>query len=163
VALAEVLRRGLPTASTRPSFAALHWPSQAWIAALRGSPAVRDAAVEELHALLMRGARFELNRRRAMLSHVSHGEVDDLATQAADDALVAVLATHCQDEMCRRHRGLLAEPAESMICRRDTIVATSTTPVGDLTARPPCSPTAAASATRTTGSRSVIPSPPASR
>jgi RNA polymerase sigma-70 factor (ECF subfamily) len=91
VALAEVLRRGLPTASTRPSFAALHWPSQAWIAALRGSPAVRDAAVEELHALLMRGARFELNRRRTMLSHVSYGELDDLATQAADDALVAIL------------------------------------------------------------------------
>jgi RNA polymerase sigma-70 factor (ECF subfamily) len=65
--------------------------SRAWIAALRGPRAVRDEAVEELHALLMRGARFELNRRRTMLSHVSYGELDDLATQAADDALVAIL------------------------------------------------------------------------
>jgi RNA polymerase sigma-70 factor (ECF subfamily) len=66
--------------------------SQAWLAALRGPAAVRDEALADLHALLLRGARFELSRRRVTLSHVSHGELDDLATQAADDALVAILA-----------------------------------------------------------------------
>jgi RNA polymerase sigma-70 factor, ECF subfamily len=44
----------------------------------------RDAAIAELHALLLRAARFELNRRRV--------SDDDLAMEAADDALMAVLA-----------------------------------------------------------------------
>src|SRR4029453_7190822 len=35
---------------------------------------------------------YELNRRRSTLTHVSHDELDDLATQAADDALMAILA-----------------------------------------------------------------------
>jgi RNA polymerase sigma-70 factor (ECF subfamily) len=66
--------------------------SDAWLAALRGPAAVREQAAAELHRLLLRGARFELNRRRLTLAHVQHGELDDLATQAADDALVAILA-----------------------------------------------------------------------
>src|SRR5215210_7591495 len=70
----------------------VHADAEGWLIALRGVPAVRDRALEDLHALLLRGARFELHRRREMLEHVPHGELDDLATQAADDALVAVLA-----------------------------------------------------------------------
>jgi RNA polymerase sigma-70 factor (ECF subfamily) len=61
--------------------------TDAWLAALRGPPSARDGAVAELHALLLRAARFELGRRQ-----IRHDERDDLATQAADDALVAVLA-----------------------------------------------------------------------
>ena len=61
--------------------------TEAWLAALRGPPTARDAAVAELHALLLRAARFELDRRG-----VGRDERDDLATQAADDALVAILA-----------------------------------------------------------------------
>ncbi len=45
-----------------------------------------------MHALLLRGAHFELHRRRHQLDHVSAAEREDLATQAADDALVAILA-----------------------------------------------------------------------
>lgn len=63
-----------------------------WIAALRGSGAEREEAVAELHDLLLRAARFELSRRRAALSHVRGEELDDIAMQAANDALVAVLA-----------------------------------------------------------------------
>jgi RNA polymerase sigma-70 factor (ECF subfamily) len=66
--------------------------SQAWLAALRGAGATRDRAIARLHALLLRAARFELSRRRAALSHVRGEELDDIATQAADDALMAVLA-----------------------------------------------------------------------
>jgi len=65
--------------------------SAAWLAALTGPPAVRDAALAELHALLLRGARFELGRRRAALGHCPWTEVEDLAHHAADDALVAIL------------------------------------------------------------------------
>jgi RNA polymerase sigma-70 factor (ECF subfamily) len=49
-------------------------------------------AIAELHELLLRAARFEVGRRRAALSHVRGEELDDIANQAADDALMAVLA-----------------------------------------------------------------------
>jgi RNA polymerase sigma-70 factor (ECF subfamily) len=60
--------------------------SQAWVSGLAGTGPGRDAAVARLHALLFRAARFELRRRGA------HADLEDLATQAADDALVAILA-----------------------------------------------------------------------
>jgi RNA polymerase sigma-70 factor (ECF subfamily) len=47
--------------------------------------------VGALHELLLRGARFEASRRRGALAHVRGEELDDLATQAADDALMSVL------------------------------------------------------------------------
>ena len=66
--------------------------SRRWLDTLRAvDPATRDEAVAALHALLLRAARFELSRRRAALSHVRGDELDDVATQAADDALVSVL------------------------------------------------------------------------
>jgi RNA polymerase sigma-70 factor (ECF subfamily) len=65
--------------------------SRAWLSALRLPGRERDEAVAALHELLLRAARFELSRRRAALSHVRGEELDDLALQAADDALVAVL------------------------------------------------------------------------
>jgi RNA polymerase sigma-70 factor, ECF subfamily len=61
----------------------------AWIAALRRKD---GAAIARLHELLLRASRFEVSRRRASLSFVRGEELDDVATQAADDALVAVLA-----------------------------------------------------------------------
>ena len=47
--------------------------------------------MSELHALLLRAARFELSRRRAALTYVRGEVLEELAVQAADDALVAVL------------------------------------------------------------------------
>ncbi len=58
---------------------------------LRAGAPDREQAIARLHELLLRAARFELSRRRAALSHVRGEELDDLATQAADDALMAVL------------------------------------------------------------------------
>ena len=66
-------------------------PRDEWITALHGPPAVRHEAQAQLHALLLRAARFELGRRRTMLSDVSQTEIEDLAAQAADDAMVALL------------------------------------------------------------------------
>jgi RNA polymerase sigma-70 factor (ECF subfamily) len=62
-----------------------------WVAALRAPAPVGEQAVADLHALLLRGARYELHRRRASLRHIRIDELDDLANQAADDALVAIL------------------------------------------------------------------------
>jgi RNA polymerase sigma-70 factor (ECF subfamily) len=70
------------------------WPraSRSWVEALRGDGAVQRQAMADLHALLLRAARFELSRRRAAFSHVRGEELEDIAMQAADDAMVAVLA-----------------------------------------------------------------------
>ena len=64
----------------------------AWLTALRGPVALREETIAALHALLLRGARYELSRRRLALTHLSSDAVDDLAMQATDDALVAILA-----------------------------------------------------------------------
>jgi RNA polymerase sigma-70 factor (ECF subfamily) len=66
--------------------------SRAWLDALRTPGVERDEAIGRLHELLVRAARFEVSRRRAALAHVRGEELDDLALQAADDALLAVLA-----------------------------------------------------------------------
>ena len=66
--------------------------SRAWVAALSGHGRDREAAIARLHALLLRASRFELGRRRGQLAGLSAAERDDLATQAADDALMGVLA-----------------------------------------------------------------------
>ena len=63
-----------------------------WLRRLRGPIRERERAVADLHDLLLRAARHELGRRSAQLAHVGRDERDDLAFQAADDALVAVLA-----------------------------------------------------------------------
>jgi RNA polymerase sigma-70 factor, ECF subfamily len=63
-----------------------------WLEALRSEGASREQAISELHALLLRAAQFELSRRRTALVHVRGEELEDLAMQAADDALVAVLS-----------------------------------------------------------------------
>ena len=66
--------------------------SSEWLGALAPGAPARERAVEALHALLLRAARFEVARRRASLAHVRGEELEDIAMQAADDALVAVLA-----------------------------------------------------------------------
>jgi RNA polymerase sigma-70 factor (ECF subfamily) len=62
-----------------------------WVEDLRAEGRKRQLAVERLHALLLRAARFEIARRRAGLPALGGQELDDLAQQAADDALVSVL------------------------------------------------------------------------
>jgi RNA polymerase sigma-70 factor, ECF subfamily len=66
--------------------------SEAWLDALRADGARRQDAIADLHDLLLRAARFEIGRRRSALSFVRGEALEDLAVQAADDALVAVLA-----------------------------------------------------------------------
>ena len=82
-----------PGMSSRPAIsAAAGEPDRAWVSALRAPGPKRDEAIARLQNLLVRAARHEVSRRHAALSHVRGEELDDLALQAADDALVAVLA-----------------------------------------------------------------------
>ncbi|MGH2763120.1 MAG: RNA polymerase sigma factor [Thermoleophilaceae bacterium] len=64
--------------------------SHNWLRELSGAGRERDDAIERLHALLLRAARAEVARRRTA-ADVGSADLDDLAVQAADDALVAVL------------------------------------------------------------------------
>lgn len=66
--------------------------SRAWLQQLDAQGPVRDAALARLHALLLREARYEVRRRTAALAHPSGRDLEDLAVQAADDALIAILA-----------------------------------------------------------------------
>jgi RNA polymerase sigma-70 factor (ECF subfamily) len=65
--------------------------SQAWVARLSCTGAERDAAVAELHDLLLSAARFEISRRRAAFPQLGGADLDDLAWQSADDALMSIL------------------------------------------------------------------------
>jgi len=65
--------------------------SQAWLDGLRSEGPRHDQCVRELHALLLRTARREVHRRRAWLGGASGPELDDVAHQAAGDAVLAVM------------------------------------------------------------------------
>jgi RNA polymerase sigma-70 factor, ECF subfamily len=65
--------------------------SAGWVDRLSAHGTVRESAVRDLHDLVLRAARREV-RRRAAGSDVTGPELDDLATQAADDATYAILA-----------------------------------------------------------------------
>src|SRR5262245_29157589 len=75
----------------RPMTARLDPGSQRWLADLREPGAVHDEAVGRLHELLLRAARFEVARRSRALAHLRGDELDDIAMEAADDALMSVL------------------------------------------------------------------------
>jgi RNA polymerase sigma-70 factor (ECF subfamily) len=66
--------------------------SRRWLADLRSDGRSYDEAVERLHALLLRAARHEVARRRGGLPALRGEELEDVALQAAHDALVSVLA-----------------------------------------------------------------------
>lgn len=65
--------------------------SRDWVTELTGTGSVREQAVADLHALLLRVARREAFRRRAALG-IDGPELDDLAHQVAADAMVAIIA-----------------------------------------------------------------------
>jgi RNA polymerase sigma-70 factor (ECF subfamily) len=68
-----------------------HKEARAWLEALRAGGVERERAAERLHALMLRAARFELERRRGSIRALSRESIDDLAVQSADDALSAIL------------------------------------------------------------------------
>src|ERR671936_1112674 len=89
---ATVARRPVESVALTRASRPLDDESREWLRALRGTGSERYAAVGRLHALLLRAARFEVARRRPTLPHLRGDDLDDVAHQAADDALVSVLA-----------------------------------------------------------------------
>ncbi len=76
--------------SSRPT-AALDADSREWPGSLRANGRAGEEALARLHALLLRAARFEVARRRPTLPRLRVDELDDLALEIAEDALVSVL------------------------------------------------------------------------
>jgi RNA polymerase sigma-70 factor (ECF subfamily) len=74
-----------PTAAA----AGLDAESAEWLQALAGTGRRREAALARLHEMLVRIARAEVRRRGPRL-RITGPELDDLAYQAAADALVAI-------------------------------------------------------------------------
>ena len=62
-----------------------------WVRALSAAGAERERAASRLHEMLLRVARAE-TRRRSGLLRISGPELDDLAYQAAADAVVTIIA-----------------------------------------------------------------------
>jgi RNA polymerase sigma-70 factor, ECF subfamily len=63
-----------------------------WLVGLRAQGPEHDDAVARLHALLLRAARFEVARRRPTMPYLRGNELEEIALEAADDALMSVLA-----------------------------------------------------------------------
>jgi RNA polymerase sigma-70 factor (ECF subfamily) len=61
---------------------------ETWVDELRESS---DEAIERLHGLLLRAARFEVRRRAHSAPELSQQELEELAQEAASDAAVSVL------------------------------------------------------------------------
>jgi RNA polymerase sigma-70 factor, ECF subfamily len=78
-------------ALTTPTGSTLDAESSEWLRTLRAEGAEHDVAVKRLHALLLRAARFEVARRRVTMQNLRGNELDDIAMEAADDALMSVL------------------------------------------------------------------------
>lgn len=91
---AAVISRSEPASggSDARSPASLDADSRRWVERLRAGHPRHDQTVGSLHDVLRRVASYELSRRRQGVWSISGPEFDDLAEQAADDALVNVLA-----------------------------------------------------------------------
>jgi RNA polymerase sigma-70 factor, ECF subfamily len=92
VATVAKVRTVPPEAGEATATTPLDGASRQWLARLRSEGGEHDKAVARLHALLLRAARFEVARRRPTLPHLRGNDLDDIAMQAADDALMSVLA-----------------------------------------------------------------------
>jgi RNA polymerase sigma-70 factor (ECF subfamily) len=75
----------------RDAHPALDPISQRWVEQLALGHPAREQAVSALRELLLRAATHELGRRRSRLGSISGPEFDDLAHQAADDAVLVIL------------------------------------------------------------------------
>jgi RNA polymerase sigma-70 factor, ECF subfamily len=66
--------------------------SRRWVEQLRPGHPGHERATARLHELLQRAAAHELRRRRGQLHDLSGPELDDVAQQCADDAMMSILA-----------------------------------------------------------------------
>jgi RNA polymerase sigma-70 factor, ECF subfamily len=90
--LAETVTTPVPQA-TAAADARGSWDeaSRDWVVVLSTPGPRREAAITDLHGILLRAARFEVSRRSATFPQLSGSDHDDLARQSADDAMMSIL------------------------------------------------------------------------
>jgi RNA polymerase sigma-70 factor, ECF subfamily len=89
------IQSSAPTAAGAPEAPVARPASEdqaTWLGPLTAVGPAHDRAVAELHGLLLRASRFEVQRRAAALGLAGDPDLDDIAQQAADDALLAVMS-----------------------------------------------------------------------
>jgi RNA polymerase sigma-70 factor (ECF subfamily) len=64
--------------------------SRRWLEGLRDEGPRRERTLGELREVLLKVARRQVHNRRAQLGHATGPELDDIAEQAAGDALIAI-------------------------------------------------------------------------
>ena len=89
---AATMQRTMESGSPPRQRSGLDDESRAWLSDLRSEGHQHEQAAARLYELLLRAARFEVNRRRATMPHLRGDDFDDLAHQSAADALIAILA-----------------------------------------------------------------------
>ena len=87
----DIVRPGTDATAAPPVSGAEDAESREWLRCLRANGDVRYEALARLHAFLLRAARYEVGRRQATLPHLRGNDLDDIAYEAADDALMSVL------------------------------------------------------------------------
>jgi RNA polymerase sigma-70 factor (ECF subfamily) len=85
------LERPLAGAS-EPRFLPTDPVSRRWVEQLHPEHPGHERAIARLYDILRRAARHELGRRRSQLPGLAGPELDDVAEQCADDAVVNVMA-----------------------------------------------------------------------
>ena len=88
-ATVEIMEPAAPLVA--PPAAPFDVESREWLRELRAEDGTRDAAIARLYALLLHAAHFEIARRRPTLPHLRGNELEDIANEAAADALMSVL------------------------------------------------------------------------
>lgn len=81
----------LSSPSTAPSHAASERSGGEWVLLLSAPGPGHEAALAELHALLLRACRHQVGQMRGYLAGIGPARVEELVNQAADEAMVAVL------------------------------------------------------------------------
>jgi RNA polymerase sigma-70 factor (ECF subfamily) len=77
-----------PRPARQPSYDPV---SRRWVQQLRRSHPRHEQAAAQLHGLLRRAALHELHRRHGQLPSLSGPELEDVAEQCADDALINII------------------------------------------------------------------------
>jgi RNA polymerase sigma-70 factor (ECF subfamily) len=63
-----------------------------WVEALSTPGPRQDRAMEQLHEMMLRASRHQVRRMRSTLAAVGDERLEEIANQAADEAMMAVLA-----------------------------------------------------------------------
>jgi RNA polymerase sigma-70 factor, ECF subfamily len=90
----SLIMAAISKASGGPPRVGTGWPAepQNWVEVLSVRGPERDQALRRLHDLLLRAARHQIHRLRRLHDSIGPERVDEIANEAADEALVVLLA-----------------------------------------------------------------------